>query len=116
MSVAATPVLASVTSNAGVESGEFNPTLEAPEPNAQNVKSVLEETKIIASRVDQSDPGRRWISTQTSVQGAGIQDIDVTEDAAAKVDKITVAAREKTADNNSGEDVDENGFTKAESS
>ena len=42
-SVAATSVLASVTSNAGVESGELNPTLEAPESNVQNVESGGED-------------------------------------------------------------------------
>ena len=42
-SVAATPVLASVTSNAGVESGELNPPLEAPESNVQNVESGGED-------------------------------------------------------------------------
>ena len=42
-SVAVTSVLVSVTSNAGVESGELNPTREAPESNVQNVESGGED-------------------------------------------------------------------------
>jgi|TARA_B110000240_G_scaffold181038_1_gene212615 hypothetical protein len=37
--------------------------------------------------------------TQTAAQGAGIQDTDATENAAAEVGEITVAARKKTAVN-----------------
>jgi hypothetical protein len=42
-SVAATLVLASATSNAGVEIGELNPTLEPPESNVQNVEGGGED-------------------------------------------------------------------------
>ena len=56
-SVAATSVLASATSNAGVESGELNPTREAPESNVKTSK-VVEKAKVVAPRVDQSDSRR----------------------------------------------------------
>lgn len=53
-SVAATSVLASVTC---VESGELNPTLETPESNVKTSK-VVEKTKVVAPRVDQSNSWR----------------------------------------------------------
>lgn len=123
-SAAATSVLASVTSIAGVAGAESdgpNSTLEAPEANTQIGDEGNGGENTGGEDGDRRPTGRPErslaaldIQTQTAAQDAGAQDTGESAEAETEDGEGPAVAPDENKTNSSGEEVDENGLTEAE--